>query len=112
MRKLTRSILVVMTLSSLLLGVAFAKSVPDPKNKAYEYKQELEGTIAGTVLKPGTYNIKVTYESPEKRTVAVYKGRQLVVEQPCRIEKADLKLGSNSVAYGRNAQGERFIRWL
>ena|SRR5712692_8252028 len=114
MRKSTLSTLALAlaAILSLLMGAAFAKSIPDPKNKVYEYKHELEGAIAGKVLKPGTYNIKVTYENAEKGTVAIYKNRELIVELPCRIEKSDLKLDANSVAYGRNAQGERFVRWL
>lgn len=97
----------------LAVGAVYGKSSATTTEKSYRFEQDLlEAEIGGKVLKPGVYNIVITYENAPKGKMAVFKNKQLLVEVPCDIEKSDLKLEANSVAYGRNPDGKRYVRWL
>lgn len=111
MFKLNRSLGIVVALLTLCAGAAYAKA-SDPNGKTYEFKQEMEGEIGGKILKPGVYTVAINYANPESGRVTIFKNKEKIVEVPCKVEKSDLTLESNSVAYDRNSQGQRVVRWF
>ncbi len=94
------------------VGAGYGKSDNHAKANVYKFDQELEGEVGGKLLSPGTYKINVTFEPGDECKITIAKNKQTLLEQPCKIEKINDKVASNGVAYGRNSEGKRVIRWL
>ncbi len=112
MLKRNLEFLALLAAVSLFIGDGYGKPAADESDKIYKFDQELEGEIAGKLLKQGTYSIIITYENEEKGRVKILRNKQVIAELPCKVEKLNMNLKSNGVAYGINSEGKRFIRWL